>query len=95
MKHGGLINVEWCNQSRSIKYLFKYINKGYDRVTSSFLQSDRDGVEKNVDKVSLYYDCRYISSCGATWRIFSFDIQYKDPVVERLSFHRITSTPHL
>ncbi|XP_042056261.1 uncharacterized protein LOC121800826 [Salvia splendens] len=84
MKYGGHINVEWCNQSRSIKYLFKYVHKGYDRVTTSFCQS---GVERNLDEVSLYYDCRYVSSCEAAWRIFGFEIQYKDPSVERLSFH--------
>ncbi|XP_042029804.1 uncharacterized protein LOC121776687 [Salvia splendens] len=80
MKYGGHINVEWCNQSRSIKYLFKY-------VTTSFFETGSNGVEKIVDEVSLFYDSRYISSCEAAWRIFGYDIQYKDPAVERLSFH--------
>ncbi|XP_042032500.1 uncharacterized protein LOC121779250 [Salvia splendens] len=87
MKYGGHVNVEWCNQSRSIKYLFKYINKGHDRVTTSFFQSGPNGSDQVHDEISLYYDCRYISSCEAAWRILGFEVQYKDPSVERLSFH--------
>lgn len=32
-------------------------------------------------------NCRYLSSCEATWRIFVFDTHYREPAVERLSFH--------
>lgn len=35
----------------------------------------------------MYYDCRYISPCEAAWRILGYEIQYKSPSVERLSFH--------
>lgn len=86
LKYQAHINVEWCNQSRSIKYLFKYINKGHDRVAAS-IYKDGDGNEEIVDEVKMYYDCRYISPCEAAWRIFGFDIHYRSPAVERLSFH--------
>ncbi|GJY69946.1 hypothetical protein Tco_0472928 [Tanacetum coccineum] len=74
------INVEWCNQVGSIKYLFKYINKGPDRVTAAL-----EDVE--VDEIKDYYDCRYLSACEAAWRIYGFDIHYRFPPVERLPFH--------
>ncbi|CAJ2631977.1 unnamed protein product [Trifolium pratense] len=83
LKYNSHINVEWCNQSRSLKYLFKFVNKGHDRVTAGFYNND----SKYDDEIKLYYDCRYLSSYEAVWRIFTFDINYKKPSVERLTFH--------
>ena len=74
------INVEWCNQFGSIKYLFKYINKGPDRITAAV-------EEKDKDEVKDFLDCRYLSACEAAWRIFKFDIHHRYPAVERLPFH--------
>lgn len=66
LKYAAHINVEWCNQSRSIKYLFKYINKGNDRITASFYETGVDGVaQTECDEVKMYYDCIYISPCEA------------------------------
>jgi len=88
LRYNAHINVEWCNQTRSIKYLFKYVNKGHDRVTVSFYSSDGQRSKSQcVDEIKLYYDCRYLSACEAAWRIFSFDINYREPSVERLTFH--------
>ncbi|GFP95297.1 ATP-dependent DNA helicase pif1 [Phtheirospermum japonicum] len=83
------INVEWCNQFRSIKYLFKYTNKGHDRVTVSITEESNgeNSQEEVVDEIKNYYNCRYISPCEAVWRLFGLDIHYRKPSVQRLSFH--------
>ncbi|GKF13153.1 hypothetical protein Tco_0051079, partial [Tanacetum coccineum] len=64
---------------------------GPDRVTAAVYEGNKDdsvhGTEAGVDEIKEYYNCRYISACEATWRIFSFDIHYRYPSVERLSFH--------
>ena len=32
-------NFEWCNKSRMIKYLFKYMNKGIDRIRAIIIEN--------------------------------------------------------
>ncbi|WOH08104.1 hypothetical protein DCAR_0727541 [Daucus carota subsp. sativus] len=81
VKFDAHINVELCNSARSIKYLFKYINKGPDRATAVIETTDER------DEIKAYLDCRYISACEACWRIFQFSINYRYPPVERLPFH--------
>ena len=88
LKYRAHINVEWCNQSRAVKYLFKYINKGNDRVTAGLVRKQKDSDDVIViDEIQEYYDCRYVSACEAIWRIFSFEIHYRTSLVERLSYH--------
>ncbi|KAH1069241.1 hypothetical protein GYH30_006728 [Glycine max] len=89
-KYQAHINVEWCNQNTSIKYLFKYINKGYDRVTAVVIHDDNGTLENAIsqnDEIKEYVDCRYISPCEATWIIFCFPIHARKPAMERLHFH--------
>ncbi|RZB47105.1 hypothetical protein D0Y65_050939 [Glycine soja] len=61
-KYQAHINIEWCNQTTSIKYLFKYINKGSDRVTVAIVHDDKGTLpHANTlnDEIKEYLDCRY------------------------------------
>ncbi|XP_019451814.1 PREDICTED: uncharacterized protein LOC109353911 [Lupinus angustifolius] len=80
-KYQAHINMEWCNQSTSVKYLFKYINKGYDRITTVIEQPEDGGSQTrgNVDEVKQYLDCRYVSPSEAFERLY-FHLQGEQPV---------------
>ncbi|XP_035845668.1 uncharacterized protein LOC110873237 isoform X3 [Helianthus annuus] len=93
LKYESHINVEWCNQSRAIKYLFKYLNKGPDRATMVVQENIGSDSEKRaqqivkVDEIKNYLDCRYLSPCEAVWRMLAFPIHYSFPSVMKLTFH--------
>ena len=40
-----------------------------------------------VDEIKYYMDCRYVSACDVSWRIFGYVIQYNEPPIIRLSIH--------
>ncbi|XP_024963105.1 uncharacterized protein LOC112503276 [Cynara cardunculus var. scolymus] len=87
-RYQAYINVEWCNQTSSIKYLFKYINKGPDKAIAAIVENSNDEVTINdVDEIKEYYDCRYLLACEASWSIFGYDVHYRTPSVLRLPFH--------
>ncbi|XP_074356010.1 uncharacterized protein LOC141695682 [Apium graveolens] len=88
------INLEICNSSRSLKYLFKYCLKGHDTATILLKkESNKSGNEqtarsvKNLDEVKNFLDGRYVCASEASWRIFGFDIHHRSPSVERLPIH--------
>ncbi|XP_059451100.1 uncharacterized protein LOC132181888 [Corylus avellana] len=93
VKYQSHINVEWCNRSRSIKYLLKYINKGPDRATLILEENlhvdGSTGMQHaiDIDEIKAYLACRYVSAIEACWRIFQIEIHYREPTVERLNFH--------
>ncbi|XP_012857574.1 PREDICTED: uncharacterized protein LOC105976856 [Erythranthe guttata] len=86
-KYRAHINVEFCNKNKYIKYLFKYVNKGHDRVTMVFYQSYNPGATpESCNEKKMYYDRGYLSACEAAWRLFNFDIHFRDPPAVRLMF---------
>ncbi|CDF33193.1 ATP dependant DNA helicase [Chondrus crispus] len=77
------LNVELCvSRVGGIKYLFKYVCKGQDRVTMEITAGN-----ECHDEISNFQDARYVSASEAAWRLFSFDIVDRNPPVVRLTVH--------
>ncbi|KAM0914328.1 hypothetical protein ACQ4PT_011536 [Festuca glaucescens] len=87
------INVEWCNKTNLLKYLFKYVTKGPDvarvrfETLSNSATSGGSTSPAGRNEIEEFVKCRYLSACEACWRMFGYDIQGRQPSVERLVVH--------
>ena len=75
------INVEICCSIKSVKYLYKYVYKGPDRVTFEVRPED------NQDEIRNFVDARWVCAPEALWRIFKFVMNRMFPSVYRLQIH--------
>ncbi|GFW42941.1 uncharacterized protein LOC104236095 [Trichonephila clavipes] len=82
------INVEYCNSVKSIKYIFKYVNKGsYMAVFGMQPEANDKKTVMHIDAVAQYQAGRYKSSNEAVWRILPFPIGKRNPAVVHLAVH--------
>ncbi|GFR90170.1 DNA helicase-like protein [Elysia marginata] len=79
-KYQAHVYVEVCNSITAVKYLYKYVYKGHDRVIVEF----QGGQENEIKK---YVDARYVSASEACWRLFHFELQDQYPSIQRLAIH--------
>ncbi|CAN7132097.1 unnamed protein product, partial [Brassica rapa subsp. narinosa] len=90
-KYKAHINVEWCNRTSAVKYLFKYITKGVDRASAVIEQGNtgalstgasgepKERVIKQRNEIQEFIDARYLSACEGMWRTFAFHIHKRKP----------------
>ncbi|XP_021744716.1 uncharacterized protein LOC110710693 [Chenopodium quinoa] len=77
------LNVEVCSTIKAVKYLYKYVYKGHDRISYNVVGSNSEP----VDEIHQYQSGRWVPPCEAAWRIFSFDLFEMHPSVLPLQVH--------
>jgi len=78
-KYNAHINVEICSSVSAIKYIIKYMHKGYDK---SLLE-----IETERDEVTMYLETRTLTSHEALWRLFQYTMIKMSPTIQRLDVH--------
>ncbi|GJW89800.1 hypothetical protein Tco_0167353 [Tanacetum coccineum] len=87
------INVEYCGWTMLIKYMFKYISKGTDRVVAHISRNTANTLVSTsrpqvvVDEIKNFLDVRYIIPHEACLMIFEFEIHYRELAIQILSVH--------
>jgi hypothetical protein len=84
-KYEAHCNVELCASILGVKYLYKYIFKGYD--TANLVISSSDSKTLNYNEIEQHVQARYLSSCEAYFIIKSFSREKRSVSVQRLDLH--------
>ena len=80
------INVEAVSSIKSVKYLFKYVYKGYD-AANIVIEETSDSTTVNQDEIKNFIDTRYVSSVEACYRILNKPSPNKSHSIIRLSIN--------
>ncbi|XP_060969641.1 uncharacterized protein LOC115712305 [Cannabis sativa] len=78
------INVEICSTIKAVKYLYKYVYKGHDRVNFAVACNNKLEI---IDEITIYQSARWISPLEAIWRIYGFILIEIYPSVISLQLH--------
>ncbi|GJY86345.1 DNA helicase [Tanacetum coccineum] len=80
MRYYAHINVEYCGWTMLIKYLFKYISKGTDRVIANVTRPLPDAPSTSnapaiqIDEIKNYVEARYIGPLKQVGILFSYTL---------------------
>lgn len=66
---------------QTVKYLYKYVTKGQDRVLFALQEHSSD------DEIKIFVNARYIYASEAFWRIYEFELHMKSLLVAKLPCH--------
>jgi hypothetical protein len=84
LKYNAHINLEVCTSMDVVKYLFKYLYKGYD--CASVEVSQKTGTY-DYDELKQFVDARYVSAPEAAWRLFENKMHDRSHGIIRLAVH--------
>ena len=94
LRYNAHINVEVCASVSAVKYLYKYVYKGHDRVrvvvtpdAAVPMAVQVDQQRQGRDEIKDFVDGRYVSASEAAWRLFGMSMQGQHPNVCRLAVH--------
>jgi hypothetical protein len=87
LKYGAHINVEICMSIKSVKYLYKYVNKGPDSATVAITQLEA-GAQLQVDEITNFIDTRYV------WKPVFFTLSHTGHL-SNFCFHSNISTSNV
>ena len=77
LKYKCHLNVEVVRSTHSVKYLYKYVFKGPDRINVSL----------DIDEIEDFINSRYLSSSESFWKHYKNKMHSISPNIERLPCH--------
>ncbi|KAK9111586.1 hypothetical protein Scep_019105 [Stephania cephalantha] len=78
------LNVEVCSTIKAVKYMYKYIYKGHDRIA---IRCTDNNDNADIDEIERFQSSRWVAAPEAMWRIYGFPLNEIYPPLITLQLH--------